>query len=166
MTDLQGSGQQTKAPADQASTPSYAHNGSGSRRAASEVTGWVGWIVFAATVMLMVGMFHAIAGLVALFQKDYYLVNSNGLVVHVNYTAWGWTYLIGGVIMFAAGAGLLAGQMWARVVAVILAVLSTVLNMAFFAAYPWWSALMIVLDVLVIWALTVHGSEMKAAHQS
>ena len=88
--------------------------------------------------------------------------NKNGLVLHVDYTAWGWTYLIGGIIMVAAGAALFAGQMWARVVAVALALASAVLNMAFFSAYPWWSAIMITFDVLVIWAVTVHGSEMKA----
>jgi hypothetical protein len=127
----------------------------------TEQTGWVGMVVFAAVVMIMLGIFHAIAGLVALFRDEYYLVGKSGLVVHVNYTAWGWTYLIGGIIIGLAGAGLLAGQMWARVVGVILAVASAVLNMAFFAAYPWWSAIMITLDVLVIWALTVHGREIR-----
>jgi hypothetical protein len=124
-------------------------------------TGWVGMIVFGAIVLITVGLFHAIAGFVALFRDEYYRVGKNGLVVHVDYTAWGWTYLIWGALMVLAGAGLLAGQMWARVVAVILAVLSAVLNMAFFEAYPWWSAMMIALDVLVIWAVTVHGREIK-----
>ncbi len=132
----------------------------GSRRA-EEPTGWTGWVIFAATMMLLMGTFHAIAGLVALFRDEYYMVGKNGLVVHVDYTAWGWTYLLGGILIVAAGVGLFAGQMWARIVAVALAVLSAVLNMAFFSAYPWWSAIMITLDVLVIWAITVHGSEMK-----
>lgn len=127
-----------------------------------EPTGWVGWGVFAAVMMLMMGCFHAIAGLVAIFRDDYYLVSRNGLVVHADYTAWGWTYLIGGIVLVAAGASLLSGRMWARIVGVGLALLSAITNMAFFEAYPWWSAIMITLDVLVIWALTVHGSEMKS----
>lgn len=152
MSDTNTSAQTTPAAPAQ---PSYA-------RRAAEPTGWVGWIVFAATLMVLAGTFHAIAGLVALFRDDYYLVNKNGLVLHVDYTAWGWTYLIGGILVAAAGVALFAGQMWARVIGVALALLSAVLNMAFFSAYPWWSAIMITLDVLVIWALTVHGSEMKA----
>ena len=56
---------------------------------------------------------------------------------------------------------LLAGQMWARVVAVIVAMLSAVANIAFLPAYPIWSAILITVDVLVIWAVTVHGSEIK-----
>lgn len=157
-----GSSAQQAGPQTTGAAPSSRAAYEPSRHSAEEPTGWVGWIIFAATMMLMMGTFHAIAGLVAIFRDDYYLVNKNGLVLHVDYTAWGWTYLIGGIIMVAAGAALFAGQMWARVVAVVLAMASAVLNMAFFSAYPWWSAIMITFDILVVWAVTVHGSEMKA----
>ena len=125
-------------------------------------TGWVGWIVFAGVMMVMVGTFHLIQGLIALFQDEYYLVTKNGLTVHMDYTAWGWTHLILGAVVFVAGLALFSGQMWARVVGVALAVVSALANFAFIAAYPWWSAIIIALDFFVIWALTVHGSEMKS----
>jgi hypothetical protein len=131
----------------------------------SEVTGWVGWIVFAGTIMLLIGTFHAIQGLVALFDDGYYVVRPNGLVVSVDYTGWGWAHLIGGIIVFAAGLGLFTGRTWARAVAVVLAVLSAILNFAFIAAYPVWSMTVIALDVFVIYALTAHGSEMKVARE-
>jgi hypothetical protein len=70
-------------------------------------------------------------------------------------------HLLGGLLLILAGAGLFAGQMWARVVGVILAVVSIVINFAFFAACPLWSTLIIAIDVLVIWALVVHGREPK-----
>jgi hypothetical protein len=124
-------------------------------------TGWVGWIVFAATLMVITGVFQAIEGLVALFKTGYYLVPSSNLTVQVDYTAWGWTHLIWGVIVAAAGVGLFTGQMWARVVGVVAASLSMLLNFAFLAAYPVWSTLIIALDVFVILAITVHGREMK-----
>ena len=112
-------------------------------------------------MMVMLGSFHVIQGLVGLFHKSYYLVGQNGLTVHVNYTTWGWVHIIVGAIVIGAGAGLLAGQMWARIAGVLVALASAVVNIGFLAAYPIWSTLMIVLDVLVIWALTVHGREMK-----
>jgi hypothetical protein len=149
-------------PPTGSAAPQAAYEAREARVEGPEPTGWVGWGVFAAVMMLMMGSFHAIAGLVALFRDDYYLVSKNGLVVHADYTAWGWTYLIGGALIVVAGAALLSGKMWARVVAVALAILSAIANMAFFEAYPWWSAIMITLDVLVIWALTVHGAEMKS----
>lgn len=127
-----------------------------------EPTGWVGWIAFASVMMVMLGIFHAFQGLVALFQSDYYLVGANGLTIHMNYTAWGWTQLIAGLIVLGAGAGLIAGQMWARVVGTVVAAVSALVNIAFLSAYPIWSAIMITFDVLIIWALTVHGREMKS----
>ena len=127
-----------------------------------EQTGWMGWILFAATMMLMLGIFHAIQGLVALFRDEYYLVGKNGLTLHVDYTTWGWVHLVLGVLVAAAGAGLLVAQMWARIVGVVVALASAVLNIAFLAAYPVWSTIMIALDILVIWAITVHGREMRA----
>jgi hypothetical protein len=151
-------------------TPSPKHSPPGASSAsgagsAEQTTGWVGWIVFAGVMMLVLGMFHAFQGLIALFQNDYYLVAANGLTVHLDYTAWGWTHLIFGIVVVAAGAALLLGQMWARVAAVVLAVVSAVVNAGFLAAYPVWSAIMIAVDILVIWALTVHGGEMRARNE-
>jgi hypothetical protein len=126
-----------------------------------EVTGWVGWIIFAGTMMVLVGTFHVIQGLVALFDDEYYLVGKNGLTVHVDYTAWGWTHLIAGIVIIAAGYGLFSGKTWARVVGVGLALVSAIVNFAFVAAYPFWSITVIALDVFIIYALTAHGREMK-----
>lgn len=131
-----------------------------------EPTGWVGWVVFAAVMMMMVGGFHALSGFVALFQDDYYVTTASNLVINVDYTAWGWTHLILGAIVFLAGLALLAGQTWARVVGVVLAVLSAFVNMVFIEAYPLWSIIIITVDVLVIYALTVHGREVKSLSDS
>jgi hypothetical protein len=132
------------------------------RSRAPQPTGWVGFIVFAGVMLVMLGIFHAIQGLVAIFKDEYFLVGKNGLTVSVDYTGWGWTHLILGIVVFAAGLGLFAGQMWARIVAVLVALVSAVVNVAFLAAYPVWSTIMIALDVLVIWAVTVHGRETKS----
>jgi hypothetical protein len=123
---------------------------------------WVGWTAFAGVLMVMIGTFHVFQGLVALFKDEYYLVGNEGLLVTVDYTGWGWTHIIAGLVVALAGFGVFAGKMWARVVGVVLAVVSALVNVAFLSAYPIWSILMIALDVVVIMALTVHGSEIKA----
>jgi hypothetical protein len=135
----------------------------GSTRPSSyaEPSGWVGWIVFAAFMMVLLGCFHAIQGLVALFDDQKFLVADSGLVVSVDYTAWGWVHLIGGIILALAGVALFAGRMWARIVGVVAALASAIVNIAFLQAYPIWSTIMIALDILIIWAITVHGAEMK-----
>ncbi|HEV7948274.1 MAG TPA: hypothetical protein VGP24_00780 [Glaciihabitans sp.] len=128
----------------------------------TEQTGWTGWVVFAAVIMLMMGTFHVIQGFVALFQDTYYLVAETGLVVQVDYTTWGWVHVLLGVLVGLAGLGLLSGQMWARIIAIILAFGSAIVNISFMAAYPFWSLALLALDVLVIWAVAVHGKEMKS----
>ena len=123
-------------------------------------TGWTGWIVFASFMMILVGSFQAIQGLVALFDDGFYLVRENGLVVNVNYNVWGTVHLLLGIVLLLAGVGVLAGNLAARTVGVILAGLSALANMAFIGAYPIWSLLIITVDILVIYALIVHGREM------
>jgi hypothetical protein len=138
-----------------------AHAGS-TPKASEGYSGWVGWIAFAGVIMMMLGTFHAIQGLVALFNDEYYLVGSSGLVLELDYTAWGWVHLIAGAILVAAGLGVFGGQVWARTVGVATAMLSAIVNVAFLAAYPVWSLMMIALAVVLILALTVHGSEVRA----
>jgi hypothetical protein len=127
------------------------------------VTGWVGWIVFAATLAFIVGVFDVIEGIVALFRNSYYLVGANGLVVNVNYTTWGWVHIAIGAVLIATALGLFAGQTWARVLGIIIASLSAIVNFGFLAAYPWWSLTVIAIDVFIIYALCAHGAEMKEA---
>jgi hypothetical protein len=125
------------------------------------VTAWVGWIFFAALIMIMVGIFQLIEGLVGIFNRGYYQVAETGLVVHVGYGTWGWVQLIVGLVTIAAGFGVMVGNMAARVVGIILAVLSAVVHLAFIGAAPVWSTIVITIDVLVIYALAVHGRELR-----
>ena len=126
-----------------------------------EPTAWAGWVVFAGVMLIMLGTFQIIQGLVALFDDGFYLVRSNGLVVDVDYNTWGWIHMTIGAVGVLAGLGLLAGNMLARVVGVIIACLSAVVNLAFISAYPVWSAIVITVDLIVIYAIIVHGRELK-----
>jgi hypothetical protein len=128
----------------------------------SEATGWVGWIFFAGIMLVLLGAFQAIAGLVGIFNDSYFLVPSKDLAVSVDYTAWGWVHLALGVLAVFAGYGVMKGRMWARVYAVIVAGLSAVVNLAFIGAYPVWGVIIIAVDLLVIYAVVVHGREVKA----
>jgi hypothetical protein len=131
-------------------------------RSSPEPTGWSGFVVFGAVMMLMMGGFQVIEGVVALFKDDYYFVTRNGLLISMDFTAWGWTHLIIGLVAVLAGFGVLMGQMWARVLGIVIAVLSALANIAFLSAYPVWSTIIIATDVLVIYALAVHGREVRA----
>jgi hypothetical protein len=128
---------------------------------AQRSTAWTGWIVFAAFMMLLNGVIGMLEGLMALVNDDYYRVTSSGLAVSVDYTAWGFVHLLLGAAIFASGIGVLSGNVAARVVGVALAGLNALVALVFIEAAPVWGVIVIILDVLVIYALTVHGSEMR-----
>jgi hypothetical protein len=123
--------------------------------------GWAGMALFGAMLLIMMGSFQAIVGLVALLDDSYYAVRPSGLVVDVDYTVWGWVHLVIGLVALAAGIGLTSGATWARVLGITVAVCSAVVNFAFVAAYPFWSVLVIAIDVLVIYAIASHGGELR-----
>jgi hypothetical protein len=120
-------------------------------------SGWtIGFVVFAAVMMVLVGTFQVIAGIAAIFEDEFFVVGPN-YVYDVDVTAWGWIHLILGLALVVAGFGALKGAIWARVVGITLASLSAISNFFFIPYYPVWSIVIIAADVLVIWALSVYG---------
>ena len=127
-----------------------------------DASGWTGWIAFAAIMAITMGAYEAIMGLVALFNDEYYLVGKSGLTVQLDFTAWGWIHIIGGILVAGAGFALFTGQVWARAVGVAVAMISAFVNIGFLSAYPIWCTILIALDVIVIYALTVHWDDVRA----
>jgi hypothetical protein len=125
-------------------------------------TAWVGLVVFGGVMLTLTGGFQIMQGFVAILRDEYFYVTRDGLLITMDFTAWGWTHLGLGLIAVGAGIGVLAGQMWARVIGIFVAVVSALANVAFLSAYPIWSTIIIATDVLVIYALTMHGSEVRA----
>jgi hypothetical protein len=121
---------------------------------------WAGWVIFAGSLLLMIGTFNAIEGLVAIFDDKRVLVAPERLVL-VDVTGWGWTLLLFGILMIATGLGLLRAQTWARVTAIVLVGLHAAIQVAWLGAYPVWSLLMIALDTVVLYALTARWSEAR-----
>jgi len=125
-----------------------------------ETTGWIAWAWFAAAMMIMIGTFDIIAGLVAVLD-DNFLVGAAGKLFVVDATAWGWATIIIGAIVVGAAVAVLRGAVWGRTIAVIMAVLNAVAQLSLIRAYPVWGLLVIMLDVFVIYALIVHGGELR-----
>lgn len=127
--------------------------------AARDVSGWtVGFAVFAGVMLMMVGVFHGLAGLAAIIDDQFFVVSKN-YAFEFDTTAWGWIHLVYGVIVVAAGYGVFSGATWARVVGVTLATLSAVGNFFFIPYQPVWAILIIALDILVIASLSIYNRE-------
>ena len=133
----------------------------GYRPTEPEPSGWaIGGMMFAATVMSMVGVFQAIVGLVAIIDDDFFVVGRN-YTFELDTTAFGWIHLLLGIAVAGAGFALFAGRVSAAIFAIVLAALSAVANFFFIPYYPFWSILVIALDVWVIWSLTRPGVIVK-----
>jgi hypothetical protein len=115
-----------------------------------------GAVAFAGVLLIMMGLFHALQGLVALFNDDFYVVGAN-YWFRLDFTTWGWLHLILGLVAAGAGLGLFYGQTWARVLAVVAAGVSMIASFMWLPFYPVWSLVVLALDVLVMWAAIVHG---------
>src|SRR6186997_387822 len=106
-------------------------------------SGWaVGWIMFAAIMMLLIGFFHVIAGLVAIVDDNFYVATKE-YVFQFDRTTWGWIHLILGIVVFLAGLSLFKGAIWARTVGVLLGVISAVVGFAWLPWYPIWGVLIV-----------------------
>ena len=127
-------------------------------RSRQSVSGWAsGGVVFAGVMLVLVGCFQSIAGLTAIFNDDFFASASN-YTFDLDPSTWGWIHLLIGILLVLSGLSLFSGAAWAGVVAITLAVLSAVSNFFFIPYYPFWSILVIALDVWVIWALTRPGA--------
>ena len=127
----------------------------------NEVTGWTGWIYFAGVMMMIGGGLNLFYGIVAAVN-DEWVVFTNRANVFLDISQWGWLHIVLGAIVLLAGIGVFSGNILARTVGVIVAAISLIANFFFIPVYPLWALIVIVIDTLVIWALTAHGHEMRA----
>jgi hypothetical protein len=131
-----------------------------------EGTAWTGWVIFAAIVMITIGALDIIQGLVALLKEETYLITESGLLVTTDFTAWGWTLLIWGIVLVLAAAALFSGKGWGRWFAIVAVIVNMIGQIAWFPAYPLWSLVAIGLGVTVLFALTARWKPIKAELRS
>jgi hypothetical protein len=132
------------------------------RQPANYSSAAVGLTVFASVMMMMIGAFQFVVGIVAVVNDEFFVVGQEW-VFKFDATTWGWIHLLLGIVIFIAGMGLFAGQVWARTVGVLLALGSALAAFAWMPYYPLWGITIVALDVFVVWALTAHGRDIASA---
>lgn len=121
-----------------------------SGRAAGEPSGW---IVFAATMLFIAGMFDAIWGLGAVLNDQVVTVGGRGVIVW-DITVWGWFHLFLGAALVGTSIALFAMKGWARWAGIFFASLSAITQVGVLPAFPIWALVVIALDVIIIYQLT------------
>jgi hypothetical protein len=112
----------------------------------------VGGLVFAATRMILLGVWEVFVGIAAIADDQFFVVGPN-YTYDIDTTVWGWIHLGLGVLAVVAGFFLFTGALWARAVGIGLAALVAINNFIFLPYYPLWSLAMIALAVFVIWSM-------------
>ncbi|MDX2378145.1 MAG: hypothetical protein QNM02_00115 [Acidimicrobiia bacterium] len=121
----------------------------------------VGWAGFAGVMLVVLGVFDIIQGLVAVINDEFYVVTQEW-VFEFDVTAWGWIHMILGVVLIASGIGIFSGNVAARTVGVIVAAVAMIANFAWLPYYPVWSIILIAISIAIIWALTAHGRDIAS----
>jgi hypothetical protein len=124
-------------------------------------TGWTGWVTFAGVILIINGVFSGLQGLVALTGPDTYYLSTPGALFLFDAKGWGWWNVALGVLLILTAVGLFSGAAWARIVTVVVAGLSAVVQLMLIPAQPWWSLIVIAIDVLIIFAVIAHGEELR-----
>lgn len=118
-----------------------------------------GWVLFSGVMMLFSGIWIAFEGLFAFFRSSWFI----GGAVFGSLWIWAIAWLVFGVLLIAAGSAVIGGRSWGRWFGIVVVALALLLHMLSFATYPWWSAVMIAVDVLVLFGLTARWQKAEGA---
>jgi hypothetical protein len=119
-----------------------------------------GWITFASIMLLIVGTFSVIDGVVALSKSSFF--TANAVYVFSDLRTWGWIMLVLGIVVLFAAASVAAGGQFGRWFGIAAAALNSIGQLLFVPAYPWWSISGFAVDMLIIYALTAYGGRQPA----
>jgi hypothetical protein len=126
----------------------------GAEDAYAEPKGY-GWVLFAAIMLGVLGVWNVFEGIAAISSAHVYVGNAH--YVFSDLKTWGWIVLILGIIQCAAAAMLTSGSEFARWFGVAVAAVNAWGQLAFVPAFPVWGLSMFAVDILIIWALVVYG---------
>ena len=121
-----------------------------------------GWVLFATTMFVIVGVMNIIFGLTMIINNEWIVFGATE-VWYLDISAWGWITFIVGALALVVAWGVYAGQTWARVVGIIVAVLAVIDAFLVMPYYTVWGITILALSDLVIWALAAYGDEVPAA---
>ena len=114
-----------------------------------------GWVIFAAVMLIIVGVLNVIWGIAAIADSKFFIQDQKYILSNLN--LWGWVTLIIGVLQLFAGFSLWSGNIYGRVMAILFASLSALAALLSIPAYPFWSLAIFAIDIIVIYQVSLYG---------
>jgi hypothetical protein len=113
-----------------------------------------GWMAFAGVMLLIGAAFNAVYGFAAIFNDDYLAEEE---LLYGTVSVWGWLAIGFAVLGVIAALLLFAGTFWGAMLGIAIAGVNAIVHVMSIGAHPVWSVLVIAVDGLIIYGLTVHG---------
>jgi hypothetical protein len=120
-----------------------------------------GWLIFAASMLGLAGLFSTIDGIVALSKSTFYVADAR--YVFSDLHTWGWIVLAVGVVELCASVAILGRAQWARWLGIVVASLGALAQFAFMQSYPFWSLTALTLCILTVYGLAAHGGRPESS---
>jgi hypothetical protein len=108
--------------------------------------------------MIIGGTFGFLEGLALIVRGTFYVQPQN-YWISTGAATWGWWHLIVGLIVLAAGFGVISGAAWARWLGIIFVSIQALTNFLFIPVQPFWAITLILIDVWIIHSPFVHRRE-------
>jgi hypothetical protein len=116
-----------------------------------------GTSIGAGALLFTTAVLTVLQGIQALVDHRPLIIGSN-YVYKFNATGWGWIHIATGIALGIVAIGLIAGAVWARITAIVMACISIVVMFMWLPYYPMWSVIVIALDVIIIWAVATRDT--------
>ena len=115
----------------------------------------MGWVIFAGTMLAIVGILNFIYGIAAISNSKFYAHGVTYVVSDLK--TWGWVIMIIGVLQFVAAFSIWGGTEWGRWVGVVTAGVNAIIQLIFIPAFPLLSVTIFAVDILIIYGLVAYG---------
>lgn len=115
-----------------------------------------GWVTFVGVYLGVAGILNALWGIAALAEKSNFQEDS---LIWSSLSTWGWVVLIVGAIQIVGALLVASRRAGGAIIAGFLAFLGLLVNFLSLGAYPVWSVVLLAVDALILWAVTVHSDE-------
>lgn len=114
-----------------------------------------GWLLFSALMIVFTGGWNIFEGLFAFFRSTFFIGHAVGGALWI----WALLWLVFGVLQMLAGGAIMSHRSWGRWFGIVTVGLVTAVHLLNIGLYPWWSLVIIAINLLVLFGLTVHWKD-------
>jgi hypothetical protein len=119
-----------------------------------------GWVTFAGVLAVVAGVYNSLSGIAALTDDDTLAAQTKEVLYGIDLTAWGWFWLIVGLVQIVTGVLIFQRNTWGFWLGVGFASLSAMMTVIVMFVFPLWAIAVLTIDFLVLFGLLTESDEL------